>query len=103
VLKEFEHLLSKEDYTRIIREFKHQARLLLKEVLNSQDNNYHTPLHISSYFGDFKSSRLFTKLGSNASSAATAEAPLEVAKDKFSRNVLQTLNDASNQSNVKDL
>ena len=96
-------MLSKEDYTRIIREFKHQARLLLKEVLNSQDNNYHTPLHISSYFGDFKSSRLFTKLGSNASSAATAEAPLEVAKDKFSRNVLQTLNDASNQSNVKDL
>ena len=88
VLSEFKHLLSEADYKRIIKEFNHQAKLLLKEVLNCQDINYHTPLHISSYFGDFKASRIFTKLGSNASSAATAEAPLEVGKDKFTRGVL---------------
>jgi hypothetical protein len=45
-------------------------------------------LHISSYFGDFKSSRLFTKLGASVTSAANAETPLEVAKDKYTRSVL---------------
>jgi len=103
ILAEFKHLLSAADYGKIVREFNHQAKLLLKEVLNCQDRNYHTPLHVASYFGDFQSARLFTKLGASATSAASAEAPLELAKDKFSRDVLQTLNDAATQSNVKDL
>lgn len=103
ILKEFRHLLSKEDYRRIVKEFEHQVKLLLREVLNCQDINDHTPLHISSYYGDFASSRLFTKLGASASSAATSKAPLELAKDKFSRNVLQTLNDAATTANIKDL
>jgi ankyrin repeat protein len=103
VLAEFEHLLSPGDFKKIVKEFHHQVKLLLKEVLNSQDKNYHTPLHIASYYGDFKSSRLFTKFGANAASAATAEAPLEVGKDKFARSVLQNLNEAANTANVKDL
>jgi hypothetical protein len=37
VLAEFEHLLSPADYKRIVKEFHHQVKLLLKEVLNSQD------------------------------------------------------------------
>jgi len=37
-------------------------------------------LHISSYFGDFKSSRLFTNLGASTTSPASTETPLEVAK-----------------------
>jgi hypothetical protein len=45
-------------------------------------------LHVSSYFGDFKASRIFTHYGANTASAANAEAPLEVGKDKFSRSVL---------------
>ena len=87
----------------IVKEFKHQVKLLLKEVLNCQDLNHHTPLHIASYYGDFKQSRIFTHLGANASSAATAEAPLEVGKDKFVRSVLQNLNDAATTCNTKDL
>lgn len=78
-------------------------KLLLKEVLNAQDYNYHTPLHISSYFGDFKQSRLFTLKGADSSSAANSEPPLNVGKDKFSRGVLQNLNDAATTSNVPDL
>jgi ankyrin repeat protein len=54
VLSQFEHLLSPSDMNRIKREFKSEASSLLREVLNSQDNNYFTPLHVASYFGDFK-------------------------------------------------
>ena len=96
-------MLSVADYNRICKEFKNNVKLLLKEVMNCQDVNYHTPLHLSSYYGDFKASRLLTLKGSNPDSAATAEAPLEVAKDKFSRGVLQTLNDAAKTANTKDL
>ena len=78
-------------------------KLLLKEVLNCQDCNMHTPLHVASYYGDFHQARLFTKLGASASSAATNEAPLELAKHKQSRDVLQNTNEAAFNSNVKDL
>lgn len=100
VLGEFKHLLSPVDYNRVVREFKHSVKLLLIEVLNCQDVNFHTPLHISSYFGDFKQSRLFTHLGANTSSAANAEAPLKAGKDKFTRDVLQSLNEAASTTNI---
>jgi len=43
------------------------------------------------------------KLGADPNSPAFAERPLEVGKDKFVRSVLQNLNDAAFQANVKDL
>lgn len=103
ILKEFKHLLVPREYNNVVREFKEAIDLLLKEVLSRQDNNCHSPLHIASYFGDFKASRFLVKLGAQPTSAAFAERPLEVGKDKFSRGVLQTLNKAAAQSNAKDL
>jgi len=54
------------------------------------DVNGHTPLHIASYFGDFKTSRLFTSKGANPlyEGADEKETPLMVGKDKFSRGVI---------------
>jgi ankyrin repeat protein len=43
------------------------------------------------------------KLGADPNSPAFAERPLECGKDKFTRSVLQNLNDAAYQANVKDL
>ena len=76
---------------------------LLKNVLGHWDKNDHTPLHVSSFKGDFKSSRLFTTLGADAQSAANSEDPLTVAKDKYTRDVLRTLTDAAQTANPKDL
>ena len=72
-------------------------------MLVAQDINYQSPLHVASYFGDFKASRFMISLGANPNSAAFAQRPLEVGKDKFVRGVLQNLNDAATQANVKDL
>ena len=103
VLEEFKHLLNPIDYKRVVNQFKTDARAMLKQALNIQDVNYHTPLHISSYFGDFKSSRLFVEKGADAASDANAEAPLNIGKNKFARDVLQSLNDAAKTGNDKDL
>lgn len=53
ILKEFKQLMNPKDFNQICHEFKAQAKLLLKEVLNQQDTNHHSPLHIASYFGSF--------------------------------------------------
>ncbi len=79
----------------MLKDFNYQVKLLLKEVLDRQDNNHHSPLHVASYYGDFKASRFMIKLGADPNSAAFAERPLEVGKDKFVRSVMQTLNDAA--------
>lgn len=54
------------------------------------DVNGHTPLHIASYFGDFKIERLFTNKGANPlyETAAEKETCLFVGKDKYSRAVI---------------
>jgi ankyrin repeat protein len=64
------------DYKRVCSEFKQQAKLLLREVLNQQDANYHSPLHIASYFGSFQAARHIVKLGCEPHSAAFPEKPL---------------------------
>ena len=103
ILSEFKHLMSPHEYGAIVRDFKLQIKMLLKEVLDSQDANFHSPLHLASYFGDFKAARYMVKLGADPNSPAFAERPLEVGKDKFVRSVLQNLNDAAYSANVKDL
>ena len=89
----------------VVREFKQRTNELLAEVMDFVDVNGHTPLHIASYFGDFKTSRLFTMKGANPlfETANGKETCLAVGKDKYSRGVIQTLNDAANTSNTKDL
>ena len=75
----------------------------MKEILDKLDENYHSPLHIASYYGDFKASRFMIKLGADPNSKAFSERPLEVGKDKFTRSVLTNLNDAAFTGNVKDI
>ena len=103
MLKEFEHLLLPKEFRQIQKNFKHQIALLLKEALNQQDVNKHSPLHIASYFGDFKASRYMVDHGADSTSIQFSERPLEVSKDKFARSVLQNLNDAATQASSKDL
>lgn len=80
-----------------------QVHLLLKEATNMLDKNLQSPLHVSSYFGDFKASRVLTSKGAEPASAGYAIRPLEVGKDKFTRGVLQNLNKAATEANTKDV
>lgn len=99
LIKEFEHLLEPREFCNIQKDFKIRIRALIKEALNQQDSNQFTPLHIASYYGDFKSSRYMVDMGADPVHANYRERPLEVSRDKFSRSVLQNLNDAAHESN----
>ena len=58
---------------------------------------------MASYFGASAMSRQLIKLGAEPRSAAFAQNPLEIGKDKFTRNVVQNLNMAATQGNAKDV
>ena len=58
---------------------------------------------MASYFGASATSRHLIRLGAEPRSAAFAQNPLEIGKDKFTRNVVQNLNKAATQANSKDL
>lgn len=58
---------------------------------------------MASYFGASAISRHLIKKGGEPRSAAFAQNPLEISKDKFTRNVVQNLNMAATQANSKDL
>jgi len=103
VLGEFKHLLAPKQYNLIVKDFYQNIKELKKIVLTTQDQNYQSPLHVASYFGDFKAARHMVELGADSNSAAYAERPLNVCRDKFVRGVLQNLNDAAEQNNVPDL
>ena len=95
ILTEFHHLLLPKEFKQIQKNFKAQVKVILKEALSQQDVNSHTPLHIASFFGDFKAARYMVELGAVPTSQEYTERPLEVSKDKFARSVLQNLNDAA--------
>ena len=99
ITRDFEHFLEPIQYKNILKDFKLRIKKLLKEALTLQDNNQFTPLHIASYYGDFKSSRYMVDMGADPVHENYNTRPLEVSRDKFSRNVLQNLNEAANESN----
>ena len=86
LVKEFEHLLDPGEFKSVVKEFNRQIKLQVRSCLNSTDKNEHTPLHIASYFGDFKAERFMVNLGAETKNFAIR--PLEIGKDKFARNVL---------------
>lgn len=71
--------------------------------MDQQDVNSHTPLHIASYVGDFKSARLFVDLGADAQSGEYKTKPLMVSKDKFARSVITNLNEAATGGKFEDV
>lgn len=103
VVSEFQHLLSHEQFKKICNSFKRKMNSLIKQSLSQQDVNNHTPLHIASYFGDFKISKYFVDKGAERSCDTGTKKPLEVSKNKQNRDVLQSLNQAAFESKPKDL
>lgn len=103
LVSEFENLLPQKEFKQICKYFKVEIDRVRREALMHTDKNGHTPLHIASYFGDFKAARYMVDLGAQPTSEDFVTRPLEVSKDKFSRSVLQNLNDSAYFANSQDL
>lgn len=81
--------------------------LLMADLINSQDNNGDSILHISAFHGDFKIvGRLVFYGGNKKLKNNKGQLPVDLAKDNFVRKVLTNLNKAakaSDEKNIKEL
>ena len=87
--------------------YKESKRKLMTELINTQDNNGDSILHISTFHGDFKIvSRLVYYGGNKKLKNKNGQLPVDLAKDNFVRKVLTDLNKAakaSDEKNIKEL
>lgn len=63
VVSQFKNFLPRKEFKQISKKFNNDIYRVRKTALMQKDINGHTPLHIASYFGDFKASRLMVDLG----------------------------------------
>ena len=83
ILKEFKHLLSPVIYSKIIKSYKRDKKRLLKEILNTEDVNDQTPLHIVSRRGNYVLVRYFLRCGADGNKRdSRGNNPLDIAQNK---------------------
>jgi len=86
------------------KQFKDTKRELMRELINMQDNNGDSILHISEFHGDFKIvSRLVFYGGNKKLKNKAGELPVDLAKDNFVRKELTDLNKAAKASDEKNI
>lgn len=61
-LKDFKHFLDPEIYAKVYKKYDKERKELIKDVLNTEDNNGQTPLHIVSCNGNYVLVRHFLKV-----------------------------------------
>ena len=84
--------------------YKDSKRRLMGELINTQDNNGDSILHISTYHGDFKIvSRLVYYGGNKKLKNNKGQLPVDLAKNNFVRKVLTDLNKAAKASDEKNI
>lgn len=92
-LNEFKHFIAPEVYENIFNGFERERKLLVRDILNARDVCEETPLHIASRRGLYVLVSNFLKMGAVPSKNINGKAPLDLAKDKFTRKALTSLND----------
>ena len=86
------------------KKFNTEKKIFFKELINSQDSNGNSILHISSFFGDYRIVKKLLKFGGNKNlSNDFGKFPIDLAKDNFVRKVLTNLNKAANESDQKNI
>jgi ankyrin repeat protein len=106
-LNEFKQLLDPKVYGRILKGYNKGRKNLIKEIVNTQDINDQTPLHIVSRRGNYVLVRYFLRIGADSNKRdVKRHNPLDIAKDKYVRQALTNLNaeaDKGNESNIDKL
>ncbi|CAI2359509.1 unnamed protein product [Moneuplotes crassus] len=104
IMNELKHFLEPSVYKKIIKTYKKDKKALIKEVLNTEDINDQTPLHIVSRRGNYVLVRFFLRLGADANLRdCQRKNPLDIAKNKYVRQALTNLNDEASKGNDKNI
>ncbi|EAS06627.2 ankyrin domain protein (macronuclear) [Tetrahymena thermophila SB210] len=97
------NFLLPQEYKELEKNFKHQLKNLILQVINSQDNEGYTPLHLASFYGDFASVQFFLKHGGDPKQVDTKNRKevLDYAQNDQVRKYLIDLKDATRKGDDK--
>ena len=90
----------------LIKYYNEKKKLMLKELINIEDNNGDNLLHICSFHGNYKIIKRLIYYGGKRQvqkKNKEIQIPVDLAKDNKVRNVLTNLNEAAKASNNKDI
>ena len=97
-------LLGEEIINDLDKKFITEKKIFFKDLINSQDSNGNSILHISSFFGDYRIVKKLLLFGGNKKLTNDfGNLPIDLAKDNFVRKVLTNLNKAANESDQKNI
>lgn len=104
VLSEFKHFLAPATYKKIYKNYLKEKKELIKEVLNTQDINDQTPLHIVSRRGNYVLVRFFLRLGADPNIRDNQRHnAIDIAKNKYVRQALTNLNEEAEKGNEMNI
>ena len=94
-------------YRTIYKNYQKEKKKLIQDILNMEDINGQTPLHIVSARGNYVLVRYFLRLGADQNKRDHAQHnPLDIAENKYVRQALTNLNkeaDKGDESNIAKL
>jgi len=97
-----QNFLVREELEKITEEFHINGKMNQKSVVNLQDEQGYTPMHLASFYGDFHFLQYMTKLGGDPSITATSEKKqvLDLASNNKVRLSLVDLKDAARKGDI---
>lgn len=104
VEKVLENLLGDNIIKELKVEFRNGKLEIIKKIINTQDINGDTVLHIAAFHGDFRIvNKLLLSGGNKNIRNNLGKLPVDLAKDDFVRKVLTSLNKAAKNSDSKSV
>ena len=102
--KEINFLLGENFINDLKKKFNIEKKNFFKDLINTQDNNGNSILHISSFFGDFHIvKKLLLNGGKKFEINDLGQIPIDLAKNNFIRKKLTNLNKAAKNSDQKNI
>ncbi|EGR33877.1 hypothetical protein IMG5_033560 [Ichthyophthirius multifiliis] len=91
------------EYNELLTQFKQNIDDLVQKIINGQDNEGYTPLHLASFYGDFAQVQFYLKLGADpkAVDLKHRKEVLDYASNDTVRKYLIDLKDATKQGDNK--
>jgi len=103
VLDLMRNILSEGVFDGLVKDYKKKIRQIQRKVINAQDNDGYTPMHLSSFYGDFLTVQFLLRLGGNEhiKDIKDNKPVIDYASNNQVRRVLLDLKEAARRGDVQ--
>ena len=95
--------MSEDVFDGLVKDYKKNIRQIQRKVINAQDNDGYTPMHLASFYGDFLSVQFLLRLGGDEhiKDIKDNKPVIDYASNNQVRRVLLDLKEAARRGDVQ--